>query len=81
MKSIKKIYFIHNNRERPYKVNVSGHNVAIEKALSDTKYEPIFTFRVKGIFIGKSQLNEMTESSGMYGPQYDGNSILFILKG
>jgi hypothetical protein len=77
----KKIYFIHNNRERPYKVIIDGHNVAIEKALSDTKYEPIFTFRIKSIFIGKSPFNEMTQSSGMYGPQYDGNSILLHIEG
>jgi hypothetical protein len=76
-----RIYFTHDNGERPFIVVINNNTVKIYKNNSDInitindedfigKYEPI------QIFVGKSLKNEMTKFSGGYGHFFDGNSIL-----
>lgn len=85
-----KIYHIHDNYNRPYRVKIiklsTGDNkkykvLVYEKKFSenhdDTYHDtPAYEFDTDRIFIGKSGLTRMTEYSGGHGPDFDGNTIL-----
>jgi hypothetical protein len=79
-----KEYFIHDNHLRPYKVEINDRNIKVYKLKNGKtdEYEPnnFLTFKAEKIFIGKSPINKMTEFSGGYGPEFDGNTILCGLK-
>ena len=67
------IYYTHNNGGRAFKVDVQKRKNIV------TVYQhlyPILEYNPIKIFIGYSNLDEMTEYSGSYGPSYNGNSIL-----
>lgn len=67
------IYYTHDNGGRPFKVNIQKRKNIV------TVYQynqQIYKYNPLKIFIGKSELDEMTEYSGGYGPRFDGNSIL-----
>ena len=84
-------YFIHNNGGRPFLVYTDMNNVYIYKVdnkfnenyiIEDKYYWRLYShlvkkyFNVTKVFIGKSKLNEITKRSGMYGREFNGNSIL-----
>jgi hypothetical protein len=71
------MYRTHDNGSYKYSVRIiSGLYISVSPADQDSE---ICSFRVSAIFIGKSHRNKMTEMSGGYGPEYDGNSILVKL--
>ena len=76
-----------NNGNIQYLVVVSGKSVSVygrtrdivlDKDLGelDTFVDLVKEYTVLHSFIGISEFNEMTEDSGGYGEQYDGNSVL-----
>lgn len=78
-------YFIHDNGGRPFKCVVIENNQKIQiykqsdnNESDELVYEekPALIFQPKRILVGKSPLNKMTEFSGGYGPDFDGNTIL-----
>lgn len=84
-------YLIHDNGGRPFKVDFENNILKVykldEEAMegvevnqnSDIIYEEEPVLEIENpekIFIGKSPKNKMTEFSGGYGPDFDGNSIL-----
>ena len=83
-----KTYYILDNGDRPFKVNIDKNNIDIYKkknSLDNNKIlynkNPILTFKnVNKIFIGKSPKNKMTVYSGGYGKEYNGNTILLNIK-
>jgi hypothetical protein len=83
-----KSYYILDNGERPFKVDIENNNVILYKIeyisnSNDIKYskEPILIFNnVNKIFIGKSPKNKMTTISGGHGKKFDGNTILLNIK-
>jgi hypothetical protein len=83
-----KSYYVLDNGERPFKVDIENNNVIVYKIeyisnSNDIKYakEPILIFNnVNNIFIGKSPKNAMTTYSGGHGKKFDGNTILLNIK-
>ena len=81
-----KIYLTHDNGGRPFKVVVNKNNLSVYKRnnrFNDNSYSKKYIINLNNfsnIFIGKSIKNEMTEFSGSYGDNFDGNSILVNLK-
>ena len=80
-----KVYEIHNNGGRPFTVIIDGNkvNVHANKNINNTivfNSIPILSYKADEIFIGKSPKNAMTINFGGYGPQFDGNSILIMVK-
>ena len=73
-------YLTHDNGSRPFKVVIADGNVKIytriPNSIEEFNSEPYLTYDPLQIFIGKSPLNEMTDFSGGWGPEFDGNSIL-----
>jgi hypothetical protein len=72
-------YFTHNNHARPYKVVIENNTqVYIYKSSNnDENHDCLFsTINPEQILIGKSIKKKMTEFSGGYGDEFDGNSIL-----
>ena len=73
-------YFTHNNYSRPYKVVINNNtqiNVYKSSNEDDEDYNKlVLDICPQQIFVGKSELNKMTEFSGGYGAEFDGNSIL-----
>ena len=78
-----KIYYIHDNGGRPFKVVIKNREVLVYKQLfdADINYDnkPLMRFIPTKIFIGKSPINRMTKFSLGYGDDFDGNSILLNL--
>ena len=87
-----KHYLIHDNGARPYCVYISDKNkidvYKVDKNLVENENDYgkphiytklIVSYEAEKIFIGESPLNEMTEFSLGYGPNFDGNSILVYL--
>lgn len=80
----KKIYFVHDNGGRPFKVTILNGVVNVYKMKyynENAKKEfynrsPLFTFYPQLIFIGRSPSIDMTRFSGGFGPEFDGNSLL-----
>lgn len=80
-----KYYFTHDNYNRPFCVYIdeTKNEVHVYKR-HDGEYSKelqyytvlIRTFKTSKIFIGESPLSPMTEYSGAYGAEFDGNSIL-----
>lgn len=59
------------------------NHVESNKGCDDAEYimtQLIKHYKPLQIFIGKSELNKMTEFSESYGPEWDGNSILLKIK-
>lgn len=83
----KKVYYIHDNGGRPFKVTIEGNHLHIHKQMNCDEEtnkiiyteSPTLSFKTKEIFIGKSPKNELTKDSG-YGKKFDGNTILAKLK-
>ena len=86
---IDKIYYIHDNGGRPFRVDISNNTVKIYEQIdcdSDSEInnnngimyntEPSHTFQPIKIFIGKSPRDEITKYDKAYGPKFDGNTIL-----
>jgi hypothetical protein len=87
---VPEVFETHDNGGRPFQVEIlrrdyqSGFqgNVKVYKNTyrDDTgfdKSQPVFeAANLEKVFVGKSPLNAMTESSGGHGPDFDGNSIL-----
>lgn len=73
-------FYTHDNGGRPFKVKLNGDVVVYKHdanwEVDKYETEPLFTFEPERVFIGRSPFNEMTEFSGGYGPDFDGNSIL-----
>jgi hypothetical protein len=84
----KKIYHIHDNGGRPFQCVIEGehtfhiHTQIIDEEKQKITYQkkPAITLHPNKIFIGKSPKNKMTEFSGGYGKEFDGNSILLEMK-
>lgn len=78
-----KTYYIHDNGSRPFKVDIKNKKVIISATHDndEQKYVKFVTYKPKQIFIGKSEKNGMTEFSGGFGEEFDGNSILLNIKG
>ncbi|AYV75226.1 MAG: hypothetical protein Terrestrivirus1_100 [Terrestrivirus sp.] len=84
-----KVYHTHDNGGRPFKIEISPNKKSVNiyklddsNSDADTtseEYNFALTFNPKKIFIGKSELNKMTEFSGGHGPEFDGNTILLEL--
>lgn len=76
------LYLIHDNGGRPYQVEVDNNAVRVYP-ITDNGYSAISIYGVNAekVFIGDSIKNEMTEYSGGYGPDFDGNSILVKVVG
>ena len=79
-----KIYYIHDNGGRPFKVDIDGNDVKIYKEIpgkvQEYSIKPVLNTKAAKIFIGKSPKNKMTIFSGGYGKEFDGNSILLHIK-
>lgn len=81
-----KNYLTHYNRERPFLVNIQNDNVYIYKR-PNKKLEPkkenytklVKKYKPLKVFVGKSNLNNMTRASGSHGKNTIGNSILLQL--
>lgn len=80
-----KIYYTHDNGERPFKVIINNKQVLIfiNKTMTDINVsndvysdQPNFTYNVEKIFIGRSPKNKMTLFSAGFGSKFTGNSIL-----
>lgn len=77
-----KAYLIHDNGGRPLKCVIDKDTIYVHKQNDHESDEvvydkkPSLIFHPKEIYIGKSPLNKMTEFSGGYGPEFDGNTIL-----
>ncbi len=83
-----KRYEIHDNGGRPFQVFVNKEFVLVYKEIDSgedengdwqiiySKFPSLVFLNPKRVFIGISPRNEMTEFSGGYGPEFDGNSIL-----
>lgn len=85
-------YYTHDNGGRPFRVVIKGtspkrvvkvflneeYDEKTEKFISNGKKE-IAEFTTRRIFIGKSPLTPITEFSGGYGREYDGNTILLSI--
>lgn len=78
-----KYYLTHDNGGRsfavfvhPNKVNIYNMNTKNQIFLPNGK-----DFRYKKLFVGKSELNSMTEFSGGHGRHFNGNSILLDIGG
>lgn len=69
-------YYTHYNGSRPYMVC----NTTTSVTIYDTHENYLYKFDVNAIFVGISPQNEMTEFSGGYGKEYDGNSLLIHIK-
>jgi hypothetical protein len=65
-------YYTHSNGSRPYKVEIINNSL-VRVYKSDIC---ILNLKPQQIFIGKSEKNIMTEYSGGYGNEFDGNTIL-----
>lgn len=77
-----KEYFIHDNGGRPFKVHINK-NINVYKYLDIDDYSKKPVLFIKdfiNFFIGKSPLNSITESSGGFGKDFDGNTILVHTK-
>ena len=79
-----KIYYIHDNGGRPFKVDIDGNDVKIYKEttgkINEYSTKPVLVTKAAKIFIGKSPKNKMTTLSAGYGKKFDGNSILLHIK-
>lgn len=86
---VKEEYYIQNNGGVPYKVIcdiIDGKNIVDiyqidQQATKKTddivfKKKSILTYYPKNVFVGHSPKNSMTEFSGGYGKEWDGNTIL-----
>lgn len=75
-----KVYGIHDNGGRPFKVLVNKKHVqiyALDHIYGNNYYEePFYNQTVHRVFVGLSPLNKMTKFSGGHGPKFDGNSLL-----
>ena len=72
----KDTYLTHFNGGRPFKVIIQPSTVLVyDNYGSDDKLPLVFT-DIRKLFVGKSPLTAMTEFSGDYGKNFDGNSIL-----
>jgi len=75
-----KVYLIHDNRNKPFKVHILDNYVTVYKMIDFEKEtygnKPLFLWKADKIFIGTSPQNQMTTESGYYGPKYDGNTVL-----
>ena len=77
-----KEYFIHDNGGRPFKVHINK-NINVYKYLDMDDYSKKPVLFIKdfiNFFIGKSPLNSITEFSGGFGKDFDGNTILVHTK-
>lgn len=77
-------YYTHWNGSKPFEVVVYGNDVFIYKKENAKSYPDICTHILrnnKKIFVGKSPHTSITEMSGGYGDQYDGNTILINTHG
>ena len=90
-----KHYYIHDNGGRPFLVYINKNIVTVytydEKQIDDLNdfyndpdprlyyNKKLLTKKAEKVFIGKSKKNKMTEYSGAYGPEFDGNSILLLV--
>lgn len=78
-------YYIMDNYNYPFKVEITHSNVKIYKSITkdtgvnDYTTVPFLILKPLRVFIGKSPLNKMTKFSGGYGTDFDGNSILIKL--
>ena len=87
-------YFTHGNGARPFKVVTSGMHLEVytqggyscdcpeDECICDCNnfyQNKVCEYDCMRVFIGKSPRNTMTEFSGGYGPEFDGNSILALL--
>ena len=76
-------YDTHDNGGRPFLVKIVDSFAKVYKRTWDDDnnsfVKHIKTYETQRIFIGRSPLNAMTEFSGAYGPECDGNSILLHL--
>lgn len=78
---ISKSYNILDNGGHPFQVVITPSTVLIYKQDNNIREkDPTLTFHPQRVFIGKSPKTRMTEFSGAYGPEWDGNSILLLLK-
>lgn len=81
-----KTYFIHDNGNRPFKVEIDSENkAALIYKLTDYQYDEIYEeepsiYFYEEIFIGKSNRCAMTNFSRGYGHEFDGNTILLKIK-
>jgi len=74
------IYLTHNNGARPFKVCIDSSNNTVNVFTNDDINLRVYTNIYSKIYIGKSPKNDMTEYSGGFGDNYDGNSILVKLQ-
>ena len=76
-------YYIHENGGRPYKAHIQGLEIKVYKADDNTDEDNnelytnlVFHKMCESIWVGKSPIMPMTEFSGGYGQEYDGNTLL-----
>lgn len=65
-------FYTHSNGTRPYKVLILNNNLV---RVFESDYCILNVFPQQ-IFVGKSDKNKMTEYSGAFGTDFDGNTIL-----
>jgi hypothetical protein len=58
---------------QPYRVVIVDNHVTVYPGESKI---PVYTCKAVRVFVGTSLLNSMTDASGNYGRQFDGNTIL-----
>jgi hypothetical protein len=76
-------YDIHDNGGRPFRVAILNKKVTVSFKnydIEDIDYVKFVTYYPKEILIGHSPKNNMTEFSGGYGEDFEGNSILLRIK-
>ena len=79
-----KIYTQNGYPEESYVDSNDSNNSKCSEESETTVYnyysDEILTFEVNNYFIGKSELDSITACCKMYGPKYDGNTILLHIK-
>ncbi|MCK4968671.1 MAG: hypothetical protein KAS12_06450 [Candidatus Aenigmarchaeota archaeon] len=74
-------YFTRNGRgDKIFSVIVDDSNFIVVKSVDDLDKPPVLEFEAKKIFVGKSKESNMTYLMGRFGPNFDGNSMLFAVE-
>ena len=68
-------YQVHDNGGRPFTVKIQNNQNIVDVFRTDNN-QLVCHFNPIKIFIGKSPLIPMTQYSGGYGAEFDGNTIL-----
>lgn len=77
-----KIYYTHDNYNRPFKVFIDGEDVTIYKKIEEHYLKVVKTYKIEKIYVGKSKsgVNGGADHTKAQEKMFVGNSILLQLK-